>query len=503
MLAPVAAIDLGAHDALGLAELVRKKDVSPLDLIDAAIAGIEVVNPRLNAVVTRMYERARSEARGKLPQGPFTGVPFLVKDLSQPVAGARFTRGSRFFAEDIPSYDSLLMQRYRGAGLILVAKTNTPEFGLTPFTEPRLHGPTRNPWSTEHTTGGSSGGAGAMVGARVVPMAHGGDGGGSIRIPASCCGVFGLKPSRGRTPFGPDRGEGWMGLAIDHALTLSVRDSAALLDATCGFDPGAPYDAPPRERPFLQEVGAPPGKLRIALCKRPVLPGEPHPDVLAAADDAARLCESLGHHVEEATLPVDPEALATDFIVLVSVATAIDLDEAERSTGRKPSRDTFETATLLLGMLGRTFSAVRFQQARLNVQALGRRLELFFRDHDLILSPTLGLPPPRIGQLQPPEAEARVQELIVSAGLSPILKIEPLIRAIAAKTFAFIPYTPLANVTGLPSASVPLSWNAQGLPVGVMFTGRFGDEATILRLAAQLEEARPWRSRRPPVSSDA
>jgi amidase len=498
----VPAIDLGAHDALGLAELVRSREVSPLDLIDATIARIEVVNPRLNAVVTRMYERARDEARGRLPEGPFTGVPFLVKDLVQPVAGVRFTRGSRFFAEEIPSYDGTLIQRYRRAGLVLVAKTNTPEFGLTPFTEPVLHGPTRNPWSTEHSVGGSSGGAGAVVGARVVPMAHGGDGGGSIRIPASCCGVFGLKPTRGRNPPGPDRGEGWMGLAAEHALTLSVRDSAALLDATRGYEPGAPYDAPPPARPFLQEIGAPPGKLRIALCKAPPLPGEPHPDVLAAAEDAARLCESLGHHVEEATLPVSPAALAADFVTLVSVATALDLDEAERSTGRKASRDTFETATLLLAMLGRAADATRFQQARLNIQALGMKMAGFFEKYDLILSPTLGLPPPRIGQLQPPEAERRLQELIVSAHLSPVLKLGPLVQAIAAKTFSFIPYTPLANVVGLPSASLPLSWNAQGLPVGVMLTGRFGDEATLFRLSAQLEEARPWRSRRPPICAD-
>ncbi|MCS6900329.1 MAG: amidase [Myxococcales bacterium] len=495
----MSAIDLGAYDALGLAELVRKKEVSPLDLIDAAIARIEEVNPRLNAIVTRMYERAREEAQGRLPEGPFTGVPFLVKDLAQPVAGVRFTRGSRFFAEEIPRYEGTLIQRYRRAGLVLVAKTNTPELGLTPFTEPVLHGPTRSPWSTDHTSGGSSGGAGAAVGARMVPMAHGGDGGGSIRIPAACCGVFGLKPTRGRTPPGPDRGEGWMGLAVEHALTLSVRDSAALLDATCGYEPGAPYDAPTPSRPFLQEVGAPPGRLRIALCKAPPLPGNPHPDVLAAAEDVARLCESLGHQVEEATLPVSPSALAADFVVLVSVATALDLDEAERSTGRKPSSDTLETTTLLLAMLGRTIRATRFQQARLNIQALGFRMAQFFETYDLLLSPTLGLPPPRIGQLQPSEMERRLQELIVAARLSPILKLEPLVQAMAAKTFSFLPYTPLANVTGLPSASLPLFWNAQGLPIGVMLTGPFGEEATLLRVSAQLEEARPWHLRRPPV----
>lgn len=494
----MSALDLGAYDALGLADLVRKKEVSPLELVDNCISRIEAVNPQLNAVITRMYERAREEARGKLPDGPFTGVPFLVKDLAQPVAGVRFTRGSKFWADTIANYDSSLIQRYRRAGLILIGKTNTPEFGLTPVTEPKLHGPTRNPWSIQHTSGGSSGGSAAAVSARMLPMAHGGDGGGSLRIPAACCGIFGLKPTRGRTPHAPN-GEGWLGLAIDHALTLSVRDSAALLDATSGYEPGAPYDAPPLARPLYEEIQFPPKKLRIALCKRPALPGDPHPDVLAAAEDAARLCESLGHHVEEATLPVDPDAFAKDFLTIVATATAFDLEEAERQTGRKPTRESLETTTLLLGMLGQTMGALQLQRARTNLQALGFRMAGFFKEYDLILTPTLGLPPVRIGELQPPELEARAQDWIVAAKLSPILRIQSLVQTIAARTFAFLPYTPLANATGLPSASIPLVWNAQGLPIGVMLTGRFGEEATILRLATQLEQARPWRDRTPAV----
>jgi amidase len=499
MLAPVSAPDPGSSDALGLADLVRTRQITPLELVNDAIGRIEAVHPRLNAVVARMYERARDEARGKLPQGPFTGVPFVVKDLVQPVEGVRFTRGSRFFADDIATHDSTLIQRYRRAGLILVAKSNTPEFGLTPFTEPTLHGPTRSPWSTEHSAGGSSGGSGALVGARAVPMAHGGDGGGSLRIPAACCGAFGLKPTRGRTPMGPDRHEGWMGLALDHAITLSVRDSAALLDATMGYDPGAPYDAPPVARPFLAEVGAPPGKLRIALCKRPVLPGDPHADVLAAADDAAALLASLGHHVEEATLPVHPEEFATDFLKMTSVSTCFDIEEAERVTGRKASLETMEPTTLLLALLGRVVGGVRVQRARFNMQAMGRRMEQFFQCYDLVLSPTLGLPPARIGQLRPGPAEARLQEMLIAARMTPVLRIESLVETIASRTFRYIPYTPLANVTGLPSASLPLFWNAQGLPIGIMLTARFGDEATIFRVASQLEAARPWRDRRPPV----
>ncbi len=491
--------DLANLDALGLAERVRAGDVTPLELVDDAIARVEAVDRRLNAVVVRCFERAREEARGQVPDGPFKGVPFFVKDLVQPVAGLRFTRGSRFFADDVAKYDSTLIARYRRAGLIIAGKTNTPEFGLTPFTEPALHGPTHNPWALDHGTGGSSGGAAAIVAARVAKMAHGGDGGGSIRIPSSCCGLFGLKPTRGRTPVGPDHGEGWMGLALDHVLTLSVRDSAAALDATSGYEPGAAYDTLPREGSFLAECGRDPGKLRIALCKQPPLPGEPHRDVLDAADDAARLLESLGHRVEERVLPVDRDAFAIDFSTVVGVATAADIDEAEDAAGRRSKPGDFELNTRIVAMLGRTVDAVRLERTRRNLHAVGRRVADFMRDYDVILSPTLGQPPPRIGSLAPKGIEAKAQELIVEAGLSPVLRIRPLVNAIAKKTFGFIPYTPLANATGQPSASVPLYWNAAGLPIGVMLTGRFGDEATLFRLASQLEAARPWRDRVPPV----
>ncbi len=490
---------LGDHDALGLAELVRRREVTPTELVEACIANVERLNPQLNAVVTPMFDAARAAAAEDLPPGPFRGIPFFVKDLAQAVAGVRFTRGGRFYADDVPKHDSTLIERYRRAGLVLVGKTNTPELGLTPFTEPLLHGPTHNPWSLAHNTGGSSGGAGAVVGARIAPMAHGGDGGGSIRIPASICGVFGLKPTRGRTPVGPDAGEGWFGLALDHALTLSVRDSAALLDATDGYERGAPYDAPPKTGPFLEEASRAPGKLRIALCKTPFLPGAPHPDVLAAVDDAAKLCESLGHHVEERELPIDRDQLAVDFTTLVAVATACDIDEAARVVGRRATHRDFETSTWVVGLLGRTMGGAKLENARRRLHALARRVADFQASFDVILTPTLGAPPPRIGSLAPHGVEASAQRLIAAMGLRSVLRIDALVDVIAKKTFAFIPYTPLANITGQPSMSVPLYWNAAGLPIGTMFTGRFGDEATLFRLAAQLEQARPWRERRPPT----
>jgi amidase len=494
--------DYATYDALGLAELVRRREVTPLELVEEATARVERVQPRLNAFVARMYDRAREDAKRPLADAPFAGVPIVIKDLSQEVEGAPFTRGSRMFAHAVGTQDSELIGRYRRAGLVFVAKTNTPEFGLTPFTEPTLHGPARNPWNPEHSTGGSSGGAGAAVAAGVVPMGHGGDGGGSIRIPASCNGMFGMKPTRARTPGGIDRPEGWMGLALDHAITRTVRDSAALLDASRGHAAGDPYDAPPVERPYLEEVAREPGRLRIALCKRPLLPSDPHADVLAAADDAARLLSSLGHDVEEAVPPVDPDGAARDLLTIVSVSLAMDVASSEQALGRTAGKDDLELLTRVVVMLGRSFSATQLEAARRNVQALGRSMARFFERYDVLLTPTLGLPPPRIGALQPHGVERYLQELVVDKGLSPVLRIPGLIEKIARKTYGFIPWTSLANITGLPSMSVPLYWNAAGLPVGTMYTGRFGDEATLFRLAGQLEAARPWRARRPQVFSD-
>ena len=424
-----------------------------------------------------------------------------MKDLVQPVAGVRFTRGSRFWATDVADHDSELVRRYRKAGLVIVGKTNTPELGLTPYTESEALQPAKNPWSTAHNTGGSSGGSAAVVASRIAPMAHGGDGGGSIRIPASCCGVFGMKPTRARTPVGPDHGEGWFGYAIDHALTRSVRDSAALLDATHGPERGAPYAAPTPAGPFLVEVGKDPGRLRIGLCKTPVLPGTPHADVLAAADDAAALCAKLGHAVEPVKLPVDPERFAVDFTTMVAVATAADLDEGARQMGKPLRRGDFETGTWVVAMLGRTIDGPTLEGARRRLQAMSRDVANALDGFDVLLTPTLGLPPPKLGSLKPPPAEARLQEVIAAAHLSPLLRIPSLVLGIARKIYAFIPYTPLANVTGQPSMSVPLMWNDDGLPIGSMFTGTFGGEATLYRLAAQLEAARPWKDRRAVVDA--
>ena len=487
------------HDALGLAQLVRRGEVSATELVDECIERIERVNGSLNAVVTPMYERARDAAQ-QPGEGPFAGVPFLVKDLVASVEGVRFTRGCRFYANDIPDHDSELIRRYRAAGLVLVAKTNTPELGLKPMTEPVLHGPTQNPWRRGRTAGGSSGGSGAMVAARVVPMAHGGDGGGSIRIPASCCGVFGMKPTRGRTPAGPDQSEGWYGFAIEHALSRSVRDNAALLDATASrYDPGAPYAPPAPAGPFADECTRDPGKLRIAVCRGTHLPGQPEPAVMRALDDAAALCSELGHQVDEAEPRIDSVQLASDYLSLVAVAVAVDIDRGATIVGRRATHRDFETNTWNLGLLGRTFDAVTIEAARQRLQAVARDVGRFFGDWDVLLTPTLGQSPPPHGSLDSPPLMARAERVIAAMGLSGLMKLPGLVERVSGQVYNFIPWTPLANITGQPSMSVPLHWSDDDMPQGTMFTGRFGDEATLYRLAAQLEKARPWADRIPPI----
>ncbi len=472
--------DLAHLDATAQADLVRRKEVKAIELVDAAIERIERLNPTLNAVVTPMYDLARQTASGPLPDGPFTGVPYLLKDLLASYAGVRLTSACAFLRDNVADHDSELVVRLKRAGLVVVGKTNTPELGILPTAEPRLFGPTHNPWDTGRTSGGSSGGSAAAVAAGLVPAAHGNDGGGSIRIPASCCGLFGLKPTRGRNPLGPDFGDMFSGLVAEHAITRSVRDSAALLDATSGPDVGDPYWAPPPERPFLQEVGAAPGRLRIAFTVQAATDVQVHPDCVAAVREAAALCADLGHEVVEAAPVIDGQALTQAFITLWSAGCAWTVDDAARRTGRAPTPDLFEPLSWALQETGRQQSASAYLLALQDLQRVSRDVGRFFVDHSLWLTPTLGEPPVPLGTFDSP----------------PDNPLQGLFRAAA-----FVPFTPICNVTGQPAMSVPLYWNGDGLPIGAHFIGRFGDEATLFRLAAQLEEARPWAERRPPVSA--
>ncbi len=493
--------DYGKYDGLGLAELVRRKEVQAIELVEEAVQRIEAVNPRLNAVIHKMYDYARKVARGPLPDGPFAGVPFLLKDLVAACANEPFRMGCRFFADNVADHDTELVARFKAAGLIIVGKTNTPELGLTPFTEPELFGPCRNPWDPARTPGGSSGGSAAAVAAGFVPLAHGNDGGGSIRVPASCCGLFGLKPSRGRVPTGPDHGDLWMGFAAEHVLTRSVRDSAAVLDAVAGPDVGVSYVAPPPARPFLEETGERPGRLRIAFTSTPFLGRTVHEDCLKGLESTAKLLRELGHEVVEAAPEIDGQAFAGAYVRVLCGDVRADIEEAAKLTGRKPTPEDFEPGTWAFGLIGRQITAAESAMCLRFLQRTARRIGRFFEDYDLLLTPTLGAPPLRIGELALKRAELLILSAVNKLGAGKVLRALRAPDTSTRKTFDFMPYTPVFNVTGQPAMSVPLHWNAEGLPIGMHFVGRYGDEATLLRVAAQLEQARPWWEKTPPIAS--
>jgi amidase len=424
-------------------------------------------------------------------------VPFLIKDLMAGYAGVPLSNGTRCMKDYIPKTDTEIVRRYKASGAIIVGKTNTPEFGLTPYTESELFGPALNPWDTTRTPGGSSGGSAAAIAARMVPLASGGDGGGSLRIPASCCGLFAMKPTRARTPTGPDVQEYWEGFAIEGVLSRSVRDSAAMLDAIAGPDAGAPYVAPKPERPFLSEVTTEPGKLRIAFTDTPFLGQTVHPDCRRALEESVKMLESLGHTVVEDAPQVDSEALSMAFVTMLCGNVAADIIETAAMVNRSPSPADFEIATWGLGMLGRTITARDYLLAVRTLQYAARRIGRFFENYDVLVTPTLAKPPVKIGELAMPAFEAQALRLIAGLPVGWLLKALGLVKPIAAKAFDFVPYTPLFNVTGQPAMSVPLHWNADGLPIGVQFVGRYADEATLFRLAGQLERACPWFDRAP------
>src|SRR4051812_43045073 len=468
--------EYGSYDGLGLAELVRSKQVSARELLDEAIARTERLDPQINAVVVKHYDYARALIDKGLPDGPFTGVPFLLKDLDL-LQGTRTTFGASVYRDNVAGRTATLAQRFLDAGLTIFGKSSSPEFGLMPTSESRLFGPTRNPWNLAHSSGGSSGGAAAAVAARILPVAHASDGGGSIRIPASACGVFGLKPSRGRKPIGPDRGEGWGGFSCGHVVSISVRDSAAMLDAVHGPEPSSPYVAPAPERPFADEVRRDPGKLRIAFTDQSPY-GEPiDAEVATAVRDVAAMLEGLGHHVEERAplLPADP-AVVMSTIVAANTGQVVRL--AEQRFGRPMTNRDFENLTLASAHNAQKSSATDYVCAQQSAFQILHSLATFFESCDVFLSPTLCTPPLKVGELN-----------TMSGDLS---HIAPILRR-------YMPGTSMFNMSGQPAISVPLAWNAAGLPLGMMFAARFGEEATLLRLAAQLEQVRPWKDKRPPL----
>lgn len=482
------------HDALGLAELLARGEVSAAELLEAAIARAGQVNPRINALVIPMFEQARDRARGPL-SGPFAGVPFLIKDIIQDYAGVPATSGSRALLGWKPPSHAAYTQRCLDAGLVIFGKTATPELALKGITESQAWGVTRNPWNLDHTPGGSSGGAAAAVAAGIVPMAGANDGGGSIRIPAACCGLFGLRPSRGRVPLGPRMGEAWEGASSDLVVSRSVRDSAAMLDALQGADIGAPFEIRPPERPYLQEVARDPGRLRIAFSTRSPIGTEVDPQCVAALQETARLLERLGHHVEEAEPEIDGLALARCYITMYMGNVAATVAEIVAETGAREA--DFETDTRTFALLGRALPAGDYVRIRRQWNDSARALGRFFTSHDLYLTPTLAAPPLRIGELELPAWQRAAQKLVLGLRAGGLLLKSGIVDQLARDSLAKVPFTQLSNLTGTPSMSVPLQWTAQGLPLGSHFIAPFGEEARLLRLAAQLEQAQPWAQRRP------
>ena len=462
------------YDGLGLAALVAKKKIKPIELLDEAIARAEALNPKLNAIVYKDYERARAAATGKLPKGAFTGVPFLLKDIFALAEGMPTRQAARFFPPIPWPHDSILTARFKQSGLVPFGKTNVPEFGLVPTTESKLYGPAHNPWDLTRSTGGSSGGSGAAVAAGIGPLAHANDGGGSIRIPASCCGLVGLKPTRARTSYGPDLADSVDGLGAELVVSRSVRDTAAALDAVAGFVQGDPYCAPPEPPSYLDGMKRKPKKLRIAFSTRK-LDGKPlHPDCVAAVKRAAKLCAGLGHEVEEATPDLDQAVLIPMFMVLWGANLAAGIDTIASLTGQTPKPELFEGLTWGLYERGKSISAATYLMTRDRMNLAARSAAKFHETYDMWLSATLGTPPVKLGTFDMEERD-------------PEKAFAPLID--------YVPFTAMQNVTGQPAINVPLTWNKDGLPIGVQFVGRFGDELGRLRLAAQLESAAPWAHR--------
>ena len=479
--------DLASLDATAQADLVRNGDAQPVELVEAAIARIEQLNPELNAIIHPLFERARSTAaamgaEGHAPDRPFLGVPIVLKDLDGKLAGAPYHGGNRMLKElgYTPDVTSHLFTKLEAAGFVIVGKANTPELGLMPSTEPLAYGPTHNPWDTTRTPGGSSGGSAAAVASSMVPVAHAGDGGGSIRIPSSMCGLFGLKPSRGRTSLGPDYSAIDDMLVSELCVSRSVRDTAGVLDALQGPAAGDTLTAPAPRRPYVDELGADPGRLRIGIVVENTLgTGDVHPDCLDAVRDAAALPESLGHVVE----PAYPGAIAKPELVGVFTTLwigtlAYNVRYWERKVGRELTPADVEPLTWTMAELGRATSAVDYVDAQHQLLDLTREVEEWFASgYDLLLTPTLGEPPVQLGEFSTPE--------------------EPMLGFLRAGTF--VPFTPLANMSGAPAISLPLWWNEQGLPIGSQLMAGYAREDLLLRVASQLETARPWAGRRPPV----
>ncbi len=482
-----------AHDATGLAQLVADRQVSATELLMLARERAAAVNPRINAIVRDVPCDPDAERTG-----PFAGVPFLIKDLGMDVAGEPSSQGSRSLMATPMKEHSTIVQRWLDAGLTIFGKTNLPEFGAKAISEPLAWGPARNPWNLDHTPGGSSGGSAAAVAAGIVPCAGANDGGGSTRIPAACCGLVGLKPGRGLTPFGPAAGEAMHGAAVQGVVSRTVRDTAAMLDVICGGEASGPYEPAMPGASYASCVGQGPGRLRIGVRVPCAITPDPHPEARAAVDVAIKALVDLGHDVQELPdAPFDDAALAKEFLLAWFVYLAWEVQEAKRLTGA--GDDGFERDTLIMAAIGRATSGADYVDAVQRRHEHARRLTTYFEKYDLLLTPTLATPPPRIGEFDLPGPLQRASDVLLRTRTARLLRHTPILDDMVQKNLGWVPYTQLANVTGRPAISLPLHWTADGLPLGVQFVAPLGGEPLLLRLAAQLEAAVPWDGRVAPL----
>jgi len=464
-------------DGLAMGELVRKGEISAVELAEEAIARIEKHNPELNAVVTKLYDVGRDAAKNPV-DGPFKGVPFLLKDILGDLEGVETRSGSRFMSGVPATQDATLVKRFKAAGVSILGKTNVPEFGLLPTTESALYGPAHNPWNTDHSTGGSSGGSAAAVASGMVPLAHANDGGGSIRIPAACCGLVGMKPTRARNPLGPVLGDIMGGLIQEHVVSRTVRDSAAMLDCTAGPEAGDPYCAPTQDRPYLDELDRDPGKLRVAFSTTDLDGKKLDPECLIAIENTAKLLTALGHTVEEAAPAIPMQMLSEAFMAVWASGLAAGIDAFAMATGRTPGDNELEGLTWGLYQAGKSITASQYQHALGGFQMLGREMARFHSTYDIWMTTTLGAPPLALGSVD-------------TSNRDPVGAFEPILD--------YVPFTAIENASGQPAMSLPLHWSESGLPVGVMFAAGFGEEGLLYRLAGQLEKAQPWAAKRPPI----
>lgn len=480
------------YDATGLAKLVADKEVSAAELLTLARDRAAAVNPRINAIV-----RDVPAAPADQLQGPFAGVPFLIKDLAQDYAGLPSSQGCRALMSTPIAEHSTIVQRWIDAGLVIFGKTNLPEFGAKGITESEAWGPARNPWDLQRTPGGSSGGSAAAVAAGIVPCAGANDGGGSIRIPAACCGLVGLKPGRGLTPMGPTTSESMHGAAVQGVVSRTVRDTAAMLDVICGGEPFGPYIPALPDTPFASVVGQDPGKLRIGVRVPSAITPNPHREAFAAVEATVQTLTALGHHVEELPqAPYDDAALARDFLLTWFVHLAWDVDEAKRLTGA--GNESFERDTLIMAAVGRATGSLDYVDAVERRHQHTLRLSEFFESYDLLLTPTLATPPPKIGEFDLPAVLQRASDAMIKTRTAGLLRHTKIVDDLVEKNLGWVPYTQLANLTGRPAISLPLHWTAESLPLGVQFVAPLGGESLLIRLAAQLEQAAPWSDRVPP-----